>query len=332
MRKGKIKDQVLIRSVLKELSADRKNDKYILTKASPAQGFLATSGKDGCIYVAASDTVSGKFEGQCRHAVIGAANGAASSGARPECAAITAVLPEHFDERNIKELAREAAEVCRELGISAEGGHTEISDAVSRPVITAEVFGRSEDGVIYSVRDIEPGDDIVITRSIGMEAVSVLIREKREALESRFAPDFLKRAYEYSKNISIVSEAIFAKSCKEKISAMYDLSEGGIFSALWRIADDSGCGLEVDLKSIPIRQETIEICEFFNLNPYQILSGGALLIASKNGEALAEKFEALGTEAAVIGKMNDSNDKIIRNGEDVRYLDKPQIDELFRLF
>ena len=96
-----------------------------------------------------------------------------------------------------------------------------------------------------------------------------------------YAQPFLDKAAKYIDYLSIRSEA--AVAAKSGVAAMHDLSEGGVFGALWELGQCSGVGLEIDLKKIPIRQETIEICEFFDLNPYKLLSGGSLLLAAADG-------------------------------------------------
>ena len=97
------------------------------------------------------------------------------------------------------------------------------------------------------------------------------------------------------------------------------------------MSERAGCGLEVDLRKIPVRQETIEICEFFEINPYQLLSGGALLLATKDGESLVKKLEDKGIPAIVVGVLKEGNDKIIINGEEKRYLESPQSDEIHKV-
>ncbi len=87
---------------------------------------------------------------------------------------------------------------------------------------------------------------------------------------------------------------------------------GGVFGALWELGQCSGVGLEIDLKKIPIRQETIEICEFFDLNPYKLLSGGSLLLAAADGNALVHAIRQAGGEAVIIGRTIDSNDRGLR--------------------
>ena len=100
------------------------------------------------------------------------------------------------------------------------------------------------------------------------------------------------------------------------------VSEGGIFKALWKVSEIAGRGLEVDIKKIPVRQEVIEICNFFDISPYEMNSEGMVLMVLKEPEALIEFLKKEGIPAAVIGKIRDDNDKLILNGEAVRYLDK----------
>ena len=85
------------------------------------------------------------------------------------------------------------------------------------------------------------------------------------------------------------------------------------------------------MKKIPVRQETIEICEFYDLNPYEFLSGGALLMVTENGDALVEALMQEGISAAVIGMTTGGNDKIIRNQDETRYLEPTVPDEIWKI-
>ena len=74
----------------------------------------------------------------------------------------------------------------------------------------------------------------------------------------------------------------------------------------------------------------MEICEFFDVNPYQIMSSGSMLMITDNGQKLVDALEQGGIHAAVIGRTTGGNDRILHNGEEIRYLDRPQADELYR--
>ena len=84
------------------------------------------------------------------------------------------------------------------------------------------------------------------------------------------------------------------------------------------------------MKKLPIRQETVEVCEFCDVNPYELLSGGCLVMTTEDGNALVDALIQQDIPAVVVGKITDSNDRIIVNGEEKRYLDKPKTDEIYR--
>ena len=87
-------------------------------------------------------------------------------------------------------------------------------------------------------------------------------------------------------------------------------------------------GIEVDLKKIPVRQETVEICEVLGVNPYELYGAGALLIVSDKGNQLLHELEKQQIPAAIIGKVTKENGKVILNGEEVRFLDRPKNDAI----
>ena len=114
--------------------------------------------------------------------------------------------------------------------------------------------------------------------------------------------------------------------------AMHEASGGGIFAALWELAEGAGVGLTIDLRKLPVRQETIEICECCGVNPYELLSGGCLVMTTEDGTGLAAALERERIPAAVVGKVTDENRRIFVNEEEIRYMDRPGTDELFRIF
>lgn len=85
------------------------------------------------------------------------------------------------------------------------------------------------------------------------------------------------------------------------------------------------------MKKISVRQETIEVCENYRLNPYQLTSTGSFLMLAADGKGLAGELRRNGIEAAVIGRTTDNNDKVIRNGEEIRYIDRPAPDEINKI-
>ena len=84
------------------------------------------------------------------------------------------------------------------------------------------------------------------------------------------------------------------------------------------------------MPQIALKQETVEICEFYRLNPYLMTSAGSYLILTSEAESVIRELEEAGVCAVRLGVARDGNAKVIRNGEEVRYLDRPASDELER--
>jgi hydrogenase maturation factor len=202
---------------------------------------------------------------------------------------VTMLLPTDFNEDELKRLMKDLDDACQKCGVDIINGHTEVTRAVKEPVVVATAMGMVDKKAMLPSGNVKPGMDIVATKWVGLEGTAILAKEKEEELRTRYAQPFIDNAKIFAQMMSIVPEA--AVAVMSGASAMHDVSEGGVFGALWELAESAGVGLEIDLKKIPIRQETIEICEFFDLNPYKLLGGGCLLIATEDGNGLVMELE-----------------------------------------
>ncbi len=257
-----------------------------------------------------------------------AANNLAAGGVEPVAAMLALVLPEDAEEAEIKALMTQAEEKCHELSIEIAGGQTRVSAAVKGPVATVTCVGSPWDGGIHTVRAAAPGQDVVVSKWIGLQGTALLAKRHRERLLARYPAYLVEEAASFDRWQSIVPEAWAA--VKSGVRAMHDVSEGGIFGALWELAEGAGVGLTIDMRKLPLRQETVEVCECCGVNPYQLLSGGCLLMTAEDGPGLAAALGERQIPAAVIGRVTDSNDRILLNDGEIRYMDRPRQDEIWR--
>ena len=318
---------MLIRSVLKEVEHRRDE---VLVGPAVGQDCAVVELGEGEVFVLSSDPITGTTKHIGRHSVHITANDLAASGADPLGIMLTILLTPDTQEGELKEMMRGVERACKELNMEVMGGHTEITQVVKQPLISLTGVGKMKKEKILTTASVKPGQDILITKWIGLEGTSVAAKEKEEELLKKFAPSFVETAKDFDQYLSVVPEAKIARDWS--ISAMHDITEGGVFGALWEMGSGSGVGLDIDLKKIPIRQETVEICEVLGLNPYILMSSGSMMIAADDGYGLAEKLKQAGIPAAVVGKATEGKDRILRNGEDTRYLDKPQSDELYKIY
>ena len=341
MRLGKLSDSILKRTVLKQI---KKRRSEIISGAG--------IGEDCAIFALSGDKFATcvveytvKDRQDLIRAIYKSTNNLATAGAEPVAVMLSIILPERASEEKLKKLMDGASQAAAELNIQIAGGHTTVSKYVSEKLAVVTAYGTyaqtgaegsrgahtaqtSENGKVYTTKGAKPGQDIIVSKWIGLEGTAILATMKKEEMLARYPEYLIDEAASFDKYLSIIPEA--ATAMKSGVCVMHDASEGGIMATLWELAESSGVGLHIDLKKLPIRQETVEICEFCDVNPYELLSGGCLVMTAVDGNALVNALEEQNIPAVVVGKITDSNDRIIVNGEEKRYLDKPKTDEIYR--
>ena len=323
---GKVPENVLKRSIIKQIKTKRKE---ILIGAGVGEDCSAISLEDGEILVTSVDPITATTFDCASLAVYAVTNDIATAGAEPLGVMLSALLPVGIEEADIKRIMQDAESACAKLNVQLMGGHTEITDAVNKCIITATGYGKVKANELIKTGGAKEGDDIVVTKYIALEGSSIIARKKEQELLSQFSKGFVDAIKDFDKSLSVVKEALIAAKCGA--TSMHDITEGGIFGALWEVGAASKKGLEVDLKSIPIRQETIEICEKFTVNPYELISGGSLLITTPKGHDLVRELAKEGIASAVVGKITGGNDRIVINDDEKRFLEPPKSDEIYKV-
>lgn len=328
MELGKISESTLKRSVLKYVQL---NNKKVACAKELLKG--ADVGVDAAVLkdmAVATQTSIGRNRMVVVEAMINAWNNLSASGVRPIAVQVSLVLPEALYESELRHMMEEASDFATVHDIVICGGHTTVSKYVTETVATVTMFGKSAE---FKPKQMKPGMDVVISKWIGLSGTAKIASAKAEVLEARFPKWFVTSAKNFDAFLLVTKEAMVAKDAN--VCAMHDVSGGGIFRALWELAEYAETGIRVELKKIPVKQETIEICEVFGLNPYELLSGGALLMVTENGEELVEKLQEADIPATWIGTLTDNKDKVIvtygEDGEELRYLDKPRTDEIDKI-
>lgn len=325
MEIGKVPENVLKRSILKQIKTKRPE---VLVGADVGEDCAIIGLQPDEVMVLSTDPITGTTKEMGRWAVMISANDIASSGAEVIGVLVCALLPPRIREIKIRELMQEIEACCQELNIQVVGGHTEVTDAVNRPVLSITGIGKVKKDRMLPTKGAKPGQDIVITKWAALEGTAILAKEKEEELLQKFPAFLIEEAKGYSQYLSIIKEAAIAG--KSNVSAMHDITEGGVFGALWEMAESAGVGLTIDLKKIPIKQATVEICNYFDVNPYEMMSSGSLMLAADNGYDLVRVLEESGIHAAVIGKVTEGNDRVVTNGEETRFLEPPKTDQLYK--
>ena len=156
---------------------------------------------------------------------------------------------------------------------------------------------------------------------------SIIAEEMEQKLVTHFSKDIIDEAKDFGK----ITRQPETELISDNAVLVQPVAECGIYRALWELSKVLGVGFYVDLKKIMIHQVTIEICEYFKINPYRLLSWGCFLIVTNDGTSVVNRIKESGTDAVVIGTTNDSNDKKLISGDEIRYLDRVRKDELYKV-
>jgi hydrogenase maturation factor len=112
---------------------------------------------------------------------------------------------------------------------------------------------------------------------------------------------------------------------------MHDVTEGGILGAVWEMCEASDHGVEIYVDQIPVMMSTRRICEYYNINPYKLISSGCMLISTNDGEGLVKHLKASGIAAAVIGRLNGTKQKVLTSAGKTGTILPPAADELYKV-
>ncbi len=328
MNIGKISENILKRSVLKNI--DR--DKNVIVGAAAGADCAIVMEKENKLPIAVAtgyvadeaDTVSGA------HAFCRAMNNLAANGYRGEYATVTLSVPEKWREIKLKELVRQMNDAAKNAGVSIVDGHSETVAGVSRPVVSVTAFSTKPlVNNCHMKKEIRPGQSIVMTKWAAMSGTAHLVRERRDDLATRLPAFILNDVLELEQFYSVIPEA--AVAINSGATAMHDVTDGGIYAALWQLASYGGVGLTVNLHDIPIRQESVEVCEYFDINPYKLRSDGSMLIVTDDAEGLIEDLAKADIKGTVIGSITEGSDRVLISGEERRFLEEPRQDEIHNI-
>ncbi|MBQ7359380.1 MAG: hydrogenase maturation factor [Lachnospiraceae bacterium] len=328
MKIGKVAESVLNRSVLKQIKLNQ--GMKMIDGASVGADcaiFEPFSGEKMCSSMQESLIRDKDDLYRLFHRV---ANNLACVGATKSVGVmVSLLLPEEMEEQDLQTYTKEMAIICKSLNMNIMGGQTNVSPDTKQMHVAVTGIAAIPDSSLCPHGKVLPGQDIVVSKWIALEGTALVAKVGRDRLKERYPLYLIDEGEAMKQQMSIVPEA--AVAITSKVSGMHDVSEGGIFRALWEVAQRAGVGLNVDLKKIPIRQETVEICEFFQLNPYEMLSGGSLIMIAEDGEALVEALAQAQIPATVIGKITEGHDRVVTNEDETRFLDRPRTDEIYKM-
>lgn len=301
MRTGKLTNEELNENVLSLLKR-RRNEVIVYPGAGEDCAVIRAT--EGLVFFS-SDPITGAASNLGALAVHINCNDIAASGAEPLGVMLTLLLPPSAGLEAVREIMESAEEACRNLRIDVLGGHTEFTGAVNTPVVSATAVGMARKAI--RAGGMEEGDAIVMTKAAAIEGTWLIAADHMLYLKSKYTEKLCLTGEEEAGALSLFDRiSVYPESrimVRHEVSAMHDITEGGVYGAVAEMCFNCGLGAEINTGKIPVLPVTAKICKLSGLDPFRLLSSGSMLCACKKPKPLIEDLKAAGIEAAVIGKI-----------------------------
>jgi HAD superfamily hydrolase (TIGR01509 family) len=255
-------------------------------------------------------TLSGEQLG--RYAVTVNANDIATSGALPRWLLATVLLPRGTTASQALALLEDLVAAAAADGIALAGGHTEVTSTVAQPIVAATMLGVLRRADLRDRRRAAAGDRVVLTKALALEGTALLAAELADELRRLgLTDDELAAGRALLDRLSIVPEARVAAGL-DGVTALHDVTEGGLATALEELALSCGLGVAVWPDRVPILPETRRVCEALGLDPLGLIASGSLLVTCRAAEegGLTAALRSSGVEVTTIGELTDEHEDV----------------------
>lgn len=283
-------------------------------------------GSNQCVI--STDPVTGADENIGKIAVNINCNDIASCGVEPLGILVTILAPPKTTIEELHALMKEIHEEACKVNVQIIGGHTEITEAVNKIVVSCTAIGKSNGNSAISTAGARIGDSIIVTKELCLEGTSILVNDYEERCKRILTIEEIKEAKGYVENISVVKEGKIGGI--EEVTSMHDITEGGVLGALWEVANASNVGFKVYKSKMPITEIMSKVCKEFNVDPLRLISSGSMLITTNNPEKLLKALEDNGIKGTRIGEITARNGIVI-DYDGAREVEPPETDELFNI-
>ena len=269
MEIGKVPNELLEKIVFENISLRREE---VLVRASIGEDTgVMDLGGDLC--VVSTDPITGATKEIGALAVHVSCNDAATKGAEPVGLLLTILCPEGTGEDELEEVMKQAGRAAADVNVEIIGGHTEVTDAVTRIVLSTTVIARMKREDLHTYESIRTGDKVVISKWIGLEGTHILASELKEILMDDFTQGEIQEAIDLGRHLSVVREGLLAR--KFGVKYMHDITEGGIHGAIWETGKAIGKGIDLFEEKLPVLDITRRICDHLQVDVRKLISRAA---------------------------------------------------------
>lgn len=322
MKVGKLPPEILFSSIYPYLGKQRKE--VLVHSGLGEDCSIIDFGEN--VAVLSTDPITGANENSSYLSVYISCNDIAACGAEPIGILTTLLMPPDTTYYKIRSIMKEIHNAASKIGIEVLGGHSEITFTVKKPVISVTAIGITKKDKYVTSQGAKPGDKVIVTKALGLEGTSILATDFEHFIKDKLPAKIIDKAKNFIRDISVIKDGLIA--AKAGVSAMHDITEGGILGACYEISVASKVGIRIYKEKLPILPETTTICELFGIDPLGLISSGSMLICTSFPDKVIKNLKKADIKATIIGDIIEEGRFIKTQGKDLPLI-PPERDELY---
>jgi hydrogenase expression/formation protein HypE len=254
-------------------------------------------------------------------AVHVACNDVAAAGVAPRWLLLLVLVPRLEDEELLGQIMHDASSAAQEVGASIVGGHTGYSVGISRPLVAVTALGTASGREPVRTGGTRVGDHVLVTKGIALEGTAILAQDFADVARGLgLSEEELEEGSRVMAKVSVLPEALVL--AENGVTAMHDVTRGGILETLLGIARLSAAGIEVAFPRLPIPPIVSRFARAFRFDPLQMISSGTLAVTvpPERVARVSAVLEELGTPFAFVGHVTDgAGVRVLKDGGTIEY-------------
>ena len=328
--------RMLEKSVLKHV---KRRPEGIWEGAAVGFDAAAFQGKEEMILQASGAATTGWFPDGAsvtaeEAAFLIAENQMAAGGAVPFTMQIFLTMGKDYPEEKLRSLMQHLSTLATEKKCSVAGGNTVYFGEGEDCLVQILMTGAPEKYDRYvnhsKERPGKPGDSVYFVGEVGSLGAELLTAAYNERLKEHFSESYLREMHYSKEAFSIRSRA--EQSYGAGAVFLHDVSYGGVYTALYQLAEAAGTGISVRHEGLRIRQSVIELSETLKISPYLLLGTGAFLavVPTDREEDWKDRMTEAGIPVSFAATLTKEKARVVRadHFSMERYLNLPDGDAL----
>lgn len=250
------------------------------------------------------------------------ANDMATTGFAPMYGQFVLNLPAGFSKKEFQIYWDHIHNFCKDIGVAITGGHTGFIEGQNSTISGGGTFiTLAPKKEIRISKYARPGDSILVTKSCAISTAAILALSFPKTIKNKAGTDIYQNASESFYGTSSLKEALTVMEINaDKVTAMHDVTEGGVLGAIYEMAIASYNGATVYDEDLPIGEIQKKVCDVFSLDPRYCIGAGAMIISCKAGSEneIINSLRKKNIPCSMVGKFTsqESGVKLVKNGKE----------------